>query len=577
MLTFENYEEPIYHIDDGKNGSIVGTHPRMIEAFRLVNALVKRDTKTVLITGETGTGKELFSRALHYNSPTRKGANFKAVNCAGIPSELLESQLFGHKKGSFTGAIDDSIGIFQAADKGTLLLDEIGDMPPLLQAKLLRVLETRKVTPVGSSREQELNVRVVAATNRNLEQMIQEGAFRADLLHRLNTVVIDLPALRDRQTDVLIIADHLLKLKNERYGLKVQGFSKDASQALLYHPWPGNIRDLDNVLERAILNRSDGLIQIEELGLVSIKSTPADEEGHIYRSNPNYVFSFELPEKKVGVRIYTKSTGFPGNRDATPMSLDEANKRDNSDNHSYVVPTPNPASLQVELGENGKPHTISKEVVEKTIAPSVAPVIVTPSIPLEERVVHAEARETTSQQTGSKLWYEDGVLPISSYRLRLQGADGFAINRLAGMNNIAYSHSIRSKGNGQHRLFYLTADTLVLPFLTTNHSSYGALLKELNEGAFNQIVRKPFKFFLPKEIKEIVGSSKDQTFSSYLADNNSFKVRGGSSDSQLYALNEAEISKVTRNQRAQMDIMKQITDNYQVFRAWQPTKMPIAS
>jgi two-component system response regulator GlrR len=213
----------------------------------------------ILIQGESGTGKELLARAIHKASP-RRNKPFIAINCSALPEALLESELFGHVKGSFTGAMRDQKGLFQAADGGTLLLDEIGDMPLSLQVKILRVLQERNVRPVGATQSIAVDTRIISATHRNLPQMMNDGEFREDLYYRLNVVTLDLPALSDRREDIPLLASHILSLCTKRYGKKVHGFSPEAMEVLLSAPWPGNIRQLQNIIEQAVVLSSSPLI-----------------------------------------------------------------------------------------------------------------------------------------------------------------------------------------------------------------------------------------------------------------------------------------------------------------------------
>jgi two-component system response regulator HydG len=211
----------------------------------------------VLIRGESGTGKELVAQSLHYNGP-RKDNRFVAVNCSAIPESLMESEFFGHEKGAFTGADSRKIGKFQYAEGGTLFLDEIGEIPPSMQVKLLRVLQEKKFTPVGSNREIEMNVRIVAATNRNLESMIKDGSFREDLFYRLNVLPIMLPPLRERKNDIAALSKYFIERFNQRYKKQIKGLSEESVQLMKAHRWPGNIRELENVMEHAfVLEVSD--------------------------------------------------------------------------------------------------------------------------------------------------------------------------------------------------------------------------------------------------------------------------------------------------------------------------------
>ena len=260
----EGEQEP----DDGFPGrfGMIGHSDAMEQVFALLARVLHTDVP-VLVTGETGTGKELVASALHQHGPRRKGP-FVAVNCAAIPSTLLEAELFGHVKGSFTGAHKDRQGYAEAADGGTLFLDEIGEMPMEMQAKLLRFLQEGEVRPVGGNAVKHVDVRVVAATNRALEQQIKSGAFREDLYYRLAVLTLSLPALRERAEDIEPLAKFLLS-RNEGEGLPTAKLSDDAIAALTASPWPGNIRQLQNELTRAAAFARDGLIDAADLELVS--------------------------------------------------------------------------------------------------------------------------------------------------------------------------------------------------------------------------------------------------------------------------------------------------------------------
>jgi two-component system response regulator AtoC len=231
--------------------SVVGESARMLEAFKTI-ARVARSNATVLIRGESGTGKELVARTLHERSTRAKGA-FVAVNCAAIPEALLESELFGHEKGAFTGAIARRVGRFERASGGTVFLDEIGDMGLPLQAKILRVLQEREIERVGGSAPIPVDVRLVAATHRDLEQDVRAGRFREDLYYRLAVVTVQLPALRERGEDLRLLAEHYVARCAREYGRPVRAISRDAMSILRSYNWPGNVRQLRNVLESAVL------------------------------------------------------------------------------------------------------------------------------------------------------------------------------------------------------------------------------------------------------------------------------------------------------------------------------------
>lgn len=242
---------------------IVGSSNEMQKVFNIINRLSKVDTP-VLIRGASGTGKELVARAIHFNS-ARKDQKFVAINCSAIPENLFESELFGHEKGSFTGADQRKIGKFQFAEGGTLFLDELGDMPVLMQVKLLRVLQEKLFCPVGANREIEANVRIIAATNRPLEEMIKTGEFREDLFYRLNVVPIFLPALAERKNDLEHLINGFIKKFNVAHSKKIIGVSPEAMATLKRYDWPGNIRELENVIEHSFILENSNLLTLGSL------------------------------------------------------------------------------------------------------------------------------------------------------------------------------------------------------------------------------------------------------------------------------------------------------------------------
>jgi DNA-binding NtrC family response regulator len=242
--------------------NIISKNPRMHAIFELINNLAHTAT-TVLIEGETGTGKELVARAIHQASQLRDGP-MVAVNCAALPENLLESELFGHEKGAFTSAVGQRRGRFELADGGTIFLDEVGDVPAAMQAKLLRVLQERCFERVGGTESIKVDVRVIAATNRSLLQLVKDGTFREDLYYRLNVVKIDLPPLRDRPDDVPLLASHFVT-KYTRAGEPPKQIAPQTMDLLLHYPWPGNIRELENALERACVTTLNGVIRPENL------------------------------------------------------------------------------------------------------------------------------------------------------------------------------------------------------------------------------------------------------------------------------------------------------------------------
>lgn len=242
---------------------IIGSSSEMQKVFNIINRLSKVDTP-VLIRGASGTGKELVARAIHFNS-SRKDGKFVAINCSAIPENLFESELFGHEKGSFTGAHERKIGKFQYAEGGTLFLDELGEMPVTMQVKLLRVLQEKTFTPVGANREIESNVRVIAATNRNLEQMIKDGRFREDLYYRLNVVPIYLPSLAERINDLENLVNSFIKKFNAAHSKRVTSVAPDAMAVLKKYTWPGNIRELENVIEHAFILENGSTLTLSSL------------------------------------------------------------------------------------------------------------------------------------------------------------------------------------------------------------------------------------------------------------------------------------------------------------------------
>ncbi|MCK6529095.1 sigma-54 dependent transcriptional regulator [Myxococcota bacterium] len=261
--------------------SIIGTSVAMLEVFELIRKV--KDTRiNVLITGESGTGKELVARAIHFNGQ-RRDSPFVSINCGAIPEGLMESELFGHRKGAFTGAQNHKDGLFQAADGGTLFLDEIGEMVLPLQVKLLRALQERRIRPVGGLQEVPVDVRIIAASNRELPEEVQAGRFREDLYYRLNVVAIRLPALRERFGDLPLLAEHFVRKYSDEYGRKVRGISADAMAVLERYGFPGNIRELQHVMERSVALGSEPMVTAGDLPAevvaVSGRVQPAAPQG----------------------------------------------------------------------------------------------------------------------------------------------------------------------------------------------------------------------------------------------------------------------------------------------------------
>jgi two-component system response regulator AtoC len=267
-LEFRALNEKVKHLSNElKNkyvyNGILGKSPSMRTIFELIDKLKDVDT-SVLITGESGTGKELVARAIHYGGK-RGNQNFVEINCAAIPEGLLEGELFGHRRGAFTGADRDNIGKFEFVDKGTILLDEIGDMGLTLQSKLLRVLEQKEFTPLGSNATIKLKARVIASTNRDLRKLMEEGLFRKDLFFRLNVMEIKLPPLRDKKEDLPLLFEHFIKIYNKEFGKQVVKLSPATQEVLLNYPYPGNIRELSNIIECGVLMAKSTTIELEDL------------------------------------------------------------------------------------------------------------------------------------------------------------------------------------------------------------------------------------------------------------------------------------------------------------------------
>ena len=256
---------------------LLGSSPAMREVKEMLGLVAANDT-SVLIEGESGTGKELAAAAIHRGSPRSRGP-FIPVNCAAIPADLLESEFFGHVRGAFSGAVADALGLFRSADGGTMFLDEVGELPLSLQTKLLRVLQDRKVRPVGSAKTFQVDVRLIAATNRRLDEAVRDGHFRQDLFYRLNVVRIELPPLRERKSDLPSLVHHCLQRLNTRYGREVQGVDPEVMTAFRAYDFPGNVRELENLIERAYAlgaARTIGLADLPVLGTAPRGDADAD-------------------------------------------------------------------------------------------------------------------------------------------------------------------------------------------------------------------------------------------------------------------------------------------------------------
>ncbi len=290
---------PIF--DDDVESEFVGSSKKMREVFDLIYKLCRVDTN-VLIRGENGTGKELVARAIHYNSPRKKGS-FVAINCGAIPETLIESELFGHEKGSFTGANERKIGKFQVANNGTFFLDEIAELNPTMQVSLLRVLQERKFTPVGSNREVKTDARIIAATNRNLEKMIEDAGFREDLFYRLNVMPIFLPPLRDRIDDIPDLAQYFMKKFGKLHGRNLNTISADALEAMRAYKWPGNIRELENVVERAFIIESGEQITLKSLP-DNLTKASSDKSATLSRNQNHQVLPSISPGGTLDFELY---------------------------------------------------------------------------------------------------------------------------------------------------------------------------------------------------------------------------------------------------------------------------------
>jgi two-component system response regulator PilR (NtrC family) len=243
--------------------NMIGNSPVMHQIFDMIKRVSQTPTN-VLVTGESGTGKEVVAKAIHYNGPL-KDRPFVTVNCGAIPENLMESEMFGHKKGSFTGAVVDKVGLFEVADTGTLFLDEVGELPLSIQVKLLRAIQERIIRRVGATDDMKVEVRIIAATNRNLEEMVTKGSFRQDLYYRLNVINIRTPSLRERREDVPLLAGHFLKKYNARLNKNINGISAEAMDILKKYDYPGNVRELENMIERTVALEGGAMILPESL------------------------------------------------------------------------------------------------------------------------------------------------------------------------------------------------------------------------------------------------------------------------------------------------------------------------
>jgi DNA-binding NtrC family response regulator len=268
--------------------NIVGDSPAMQKVFQTIEKVADTDS-TIMILGESGTGKELVARAIHYNSSRSKGP-LVPVNCAAIPSELLESELFGHEKGAFTNAIRTRVGRFELAQGGTIFLDEIGDMDPVLQSKLLRVLQDRSFERIGGTRTIQVDIRVITATHRNLRELVEQGRFREDLYYRLNVIPITIPALREHKSDIPLLIQHFLTQFIRTKNRQIQGIDAEATRKLMEYDWPGNIRELENMIERIVILTNNEIITLADLP-ERIQNIQPKDQG----------LPFEIPEEGISL------------------------------------------------------------------------------------------------------------------------------------------------------------------------------------------------------------------------------------------------------------------------------------
>jgi two-component system response regulator AtoC len=311
---------------------IVGNSPGMKEVLAIVEKVAVSGTSTVLIQGESGTGKELVAKAIHYLSHGSERRPFLAINCAGLPENLLESELFGYEKGAFTDARDRKRGLLEIANLGTLFLDEIGELPPSLQARLLRVLETKSFRRIGGTQDINVELRIIAATNRDLKREAQAGRFREDLFFRLNVVPITVPPLRERVEDIPILASYFVQHFNHELTRSVRGFSPPARRLLQSYDWPGNVRELKNVIERAILLESTDIILESHLPLEVSPTAPSPLE----REEPEFI---PRPLREVEVEHIRRTVDWCGgnkSRAARLLGISRQTLRDKLQNHAGV-------------------------------------------------------------------------------------------------------------------------------------------------------------------------------------------------------------------------------------------------
>lgn len=317
--------------------NIIGTSKKMRNVFDIALQVAGRDS-TVLLAGESGTGKELLAKAIHQNS-LRANKPFITVNCGALPEALAESELFGHRKGSFTGAISDRVGKFEAANEGTIFLDEVGELTPPLQVKLLRVVQEREIDKIGSPHPVKVNVRILAASNRNLKNRIADGQFREDLYYRLSVVTIDLPPLRERRDDIPLLIQHFLKQLADRYSLADLSVSDNAREKLMQYNWPGNVRELQNVMERMAVLTRNGRIQSEDLP-AEIRQCES-RIANIFLKLPDEGIDLEEIEKEILVQALEKH-GWNQTRAATYLNISRKTLIYRMEKFSLIAPISEP-------------------------------------------------------------------------------------------------------------------------------------------------------------------------------------------------------------------------------------------
>jgi len=376
---------------DGGDGDLLGRSMSMQRLKQLIERVAPTDA-TVLITGENGTGKEMVARELWKNSPRRSEPYIK-VNCAALSEQLIESELFGHEKGSFTGATDRRGGRVELANKGTLLLDEVSEIPPNLQAKLLRVLQEREFERVGGTKTIKVNVRILATSNRDLMQFVERGSFRSDLYYRLNVFPVHVPPLRERPDDILVLAESFLRRFSRKHGLKIPGFTDNASAALLSYPWPGNVRELQNTLERAVILSENGRpVSTAALGLPALPRT-AGLIGIQHPTTHGSPPSFTAPSPAPFPSSAYPAVPVPATADAFPTARQDAWPAASTSSIGVVSASPRP--------ETEAPALLPPTADESSAKAEVISSEILPLNELEKRAILAALKATGGNRTRS--------------------------------------------------------------------------------------------------------------------------------------------------------------------------------